>query len=317
MLLSALRLPNMPLTTPSARITAEQTGTLGAVVKELTKLSHSKTRGLVDHGCVSVNGVVCSAIATPVQIDDLVEVRYDPQQGYPEKKKAWTDRTFEIVHEDEHLIVVNKSAETLTVATDRDERNTLEKRLTHYFKQSGHNRKAFVLQRLDRGVSGLLVFAKSPRILAELQEQFKQHKPARIYTAIVAGVMNSAEGTFRSYLKTDKSLNQFSTRQADSGELAVTHYRVLEQLADTTVVEVRLETGRRNQIRVHFADQGHPVLGDSRYNPQHARHPRWKYRRLALHATSLSFVHPATNELLQFQTDLPREMQKFLGRKAT
>jgi 23S rRNA pseudouridine1911/1915/1917 synthase len=304
----------MPLTTLSAQVTEEQTGRIGAVVQALTKLSHSKLRGLFDHGCVTVNGKPCDVTGMQVRGGDKVQVRYDPQQGYPEKKKKWTDRTFQIVFEDEHLLVVNKSANVLTIATDHGERNTLENRLTLYLKRTGHKRKAFVVHRLDRGVSGLLVFAKSPQILSALQEQFKQRKPERVYIAIVAGHLKPASGTFRSYLVTGDNLDQFSTREPGQGELAITHYQTHKELPDTTVVEVRLETGRRNQIRVHFADHGHPVLGDPRYNRKLARHERWPKTRLALHATSLGFTHPATGKLMQFHAGLPNLMTRFIGK---
>ena len=304
----------MPITILTAQVTDEQTGRVGAVVQGLTQLSHSKMRGLFDHGCVTLNGKPCDENGKSVHPGDRVEVRYDPQQGYPEKKKKWTDRTFQIVFEDGHLLVVNKSANVLTVATDHGERNTLENRITHYLRRTGHKRKAFVVHRLDRGVSGLLVFAKTPKILAELQEQFKQRKPERVYVGIVAGHLKPAEGTFRSYLATGDNLDQFSTRVPGQGELAITHYQTRQQLGDTTVVEVRLETGRRNQIRVHFADHGHPVLGDPRYNHRLARHERWPKSRLALHAATLGFTHPVTRQTVQFHADLPNLMARFIGK---
>ena len=304
----------MPLATLTAQVTDDQTGRVGAVVQALTQLSHSKMRGLFDHGCVTLNGRPCEESGKQVRVGDHVEVRYDPQQGYPEKKKKWTDRTFQVVFEDEHLLVVNKSANVLTVATDHGERNTLENRLTLYLKRTGHKRKAFVVHRLDRGVSGLLVFAKTPKILAALQEQFKQRKPERVYVGIVAGHLQPAEGTFRSYLVTGDNLDQFSTHVPGQGELAITHYQTRKELADTTVVEVRLETGRRNQIRVHFADHGHPVLGDPRYNRKLAKHERWPKSRLALHATSLGFTHPTTQQPMLFHAELPNLMTRFIGK---
>ena len=230
------------------------------------------------------------------------------------RRKKWTDRTFSIVYEDQHIIVVNKSANVLTVATDHGERNTLVSRISHYLKHSSHQREAFVAHRLDRGVSGLLVFAKSPAILRQLQEQFKQRKPERLYIAIVAGILKPSTGTFRSYLETGDNLDQFSTRNESKGQLAITHYRVLKELRDTTVVEVQLETGRRNQIRVHFADHGHPVLGDGRYRRKEAMHDRWPTKRIALHAISLGFEHPVTGERLLFESELPKSMKRFIGK---
>jgi 23S rRNA pseudouridine1911/1915/1917 synthase len=222
------------------------------------------------------------------------------------------------VFEDSHLIVVNKAANVLTVATDRGgERNTLVSRVSHYLKHTGRRREALVVHRLDRGVSGLLVFAKSQRMLAALQAQFKERKPDRQYIAIVAGMLERESGTYRSHLATGKTLNQYSTRDESQGELAITHYRLQQKLADATVVEVQLETGRRNQIRVQFADHGHPVLGDPRYGRSRSHHDRWPDSRIALHALSLGFVHPATGKPMRFESELPKSMQRFIQEQAS
>lgn len=268
---------------------------------------------MIDHGCVSINGVRCGTVATPVAAGDVVSVRFDPTQRYREKKKRWDDRTFGIVFEDDDLIVVDKSAGSLTVPTDRNERNTLEDRVSVYLSHSRRKRQAWVVHRLDREVSGLLVFGKQEAIAERLIEQFKQRKPQRIYTAIVAGVIARDEGTFRSHLATGKNLDRYAAPPSSKTELAVTHYRVLRRMADTTLVEVKLETGKRNQIRVHFADAGHPVLGDPRYGTRKAKHPRWIRRRMALHATSLGFEHPVSGEAMAFESPLPAAFRKFLA----
>ena len=301
--------------TKIALVTDEQVGRVDRVVRALSGFSHRKLRGLFDHGCVRVNGEPCGDGGTRVGPGDRVEVSYDPQQGYPEKKRAWADAAFTIVFEDQYLVVVNKAANVLTVATERGgDEQTLVDRVSHYLKHTGRRREALVVHRLDRGVSGLLVFAKSQRMQRALQEQFKKRKPDRRYIAIVAGILPRAAGTFRSHLMTGKNLNQYSTRNETQGELAITHYQVQKRLADTTVVEVQLETGRRNQIRVHFADHGHPVLGDPRYGHSKSRHERWPDDRIALHAASLGFVHPATGKPLRFESELPKSMQRFMGR---
>ncbi len=307
----------MATTTKSTRVTDPPAASVGRVVAALTGLSNKKVRGMFDHGCVTVNGEPCSQAGQRVQPGDQVEVRYDPEQGYPEKKRAWEDASFSIVFEDAHLIVVNKAANVLTVATERGgERNTLVDRVSYYLKHTSRRREALVVHRLDRGVSGLLVFAKSQRVLAALQAQFKERKPERRYVAVVAGMLEREAGTYRSYLATGKGLNQYSTTDQSRGELAITHYRLQQQLADTSVVEVRLETGRRNQIRVQFADHGHPVLGDPRYGRSKSRHPRWPDSRIALHALSLGFVHPATGKPLRFESELPKTMQRFIHEQA-
>ena len=260
--------------------------------------------------------VPCETTAAPVVAGDVVSIRYDPTQRYHEKKKRWDDRTFHISFEDDFLIVVDKSAGSLTVPTDRHERNTLVERVSIYLSRSRRQREAWVVHRLDRDVSGLLVFGKHEPIANRLIEQFRQRKPQRVYTAIVAGVMSSDEGTFLSHLATGKNLDQFATRPSQKTETAITHYRVLRRMADTTLVEVTLETGRRNQIRVHFADAGHPVLGDPRYKTKQANHPRWIRKRIALHAKSLGFEHPVSGKAMTFESPLPSALEKFLARNA-
>jgi 23S rRNA pseudouridine1911/1915/1917 synthase len=303
----------MPLVTQSTRVTADLPPLAGRVVIALTGLSHNKVRGLFDHGCVTVNDQPCGEPRTPVQVGDEVAVKYDPAQGYPAKRRPWSDPSFSIVYEDAQIIVVNKAAKILTVATERGGNEaTLDQRVSYYLKNTGRRREAIVVHRLDRGVSGLLVFAKSQGVFRTLQEQFKAHKPERLYVAIVAGHMRRPNGTFRSHIGTGKNLTRFSTRDESQGELAVTHFEVKQQLADTSVVEVRLETGRRNQIRVHFAEHGHPVIGDPNYGHERAQHPNWRAERIALHAITLGFEHPITGKPLQFVSELPREMERFI-----
>ncbi|MCZ6652858.1 MAG: RluA family pseudouridine synthase [Planctomycetota bacterium] len=302
----------MAMTTLSTTIDAAGAGRVDLVVRALSGTSRGQVRGLVDHGCVSINGGPCETIAAPVAAGDIVSIHYDPTQRYHEKKKRQDDRTFSVSFEDDHLIVVNKSAGLLTVPTDRNESNTLVERVSIYLSHSRRIREAWVVHRLDRDVSGLLVFGKHKPIADRLIAQFKRRKPQRVYAAIVAGVVSSDDGTLRSHLATSKSLGRFSTRPSRKTEAAITHYRVLSRMSDTTLVEVTLETGKRNQIRVHFADAGHPVLGDPRYKTKQAMHPRWIRKRIALHAKSLGFEHPLTGQAMTFESPLPAALEKFL-----
>ncbi len=297
----------------TACVTEEQIGRVDRVVMGLTKLSNRVGRALFDHQCITVNGSECTDAGLRVNVGDTVEVRFDPARGYREKKKSLTDRTYSILFEDAHLIVVNKAAHVLTVATEHGERNTLVSRVSEYLRHTGRQREALVVHRLDRGVSGVLVLAKSTAIHRSLKEQFKERKPDRKYVAIVAGVVQPETGTIRSYLETGENLDQFSTRDPSKGQYAVTHYVVQKTLRDMTVVEVQLETGRRNQIRVHFADMGHPVLGDPRYGGKGSRHRRWVVDRMALHAVSLGLVHPATLESMTFDAEIPVCMRQIMG----
>ncbi|TWU36130.1 RluA family pseudouridine synthase [Novipirellula artificiosorum] len=303
----------MAVKTLSTTIAADSAGRVDLAVRDLVELSRSQVRGLVDHGCVTVNGVLCKNIGATVDAGDVVSVRFDPHQRYHEKKKTWEDRTFSVLYEDETLIVVDKSAGSLTVPTDNNEKNTLVERVSVYLSHSRGEREAWVVHRLDREVSGLLVFGKRKDIADALIEQFKQRKPERLYVAIVAGVMDRDEGQFRAHLATGNNLDRYITRPSADTEEAITHFRVLRRLRDTTLVELQLETGKRNQIRVQLADVGHPVLGDPRYQSRKAQHPKWIRKRIALHAKSLAFVHPASGETVTFESPLPSAMQKFVA----
>jgi len=248
-----------------------------------------------------------------LQAGDTLSIQYDPNRGYRAKKVAWDDRAFSIEYEDSQLLVVNKAAGVLTVPTAKGEVHTLAGRLSAYLSRSGRKKEVIIVHRLDREVSGLLVIAKSESVAQTLIAQFMDRKPQRHYAAIVAGVMVEDAGTYQTHLGTRKNLDRYSTTPSSETEMAVTHFTVQERLNDTTLIEVRLETGRRHQIRVHLAEAGHPLLGDPRYAAPSSQHPHWTARRIALHAQSLCIAHPQTGKELSFNTPLPIEMQKFLS----
>lgn len=300
------------------KVDAAAAGRVDRVVQQLTGLSRARVRGLFDHGAVMVNGQPCAQDFARVEAGDVVEVRYDPHNLPREAPRVWKDPAFAIVHEDEHLIVVDKTAWVLTVPEDgadpmdpssdpRRGTGTLVEAVRHYLERKGKGRRPVVVHRLDRGTSGLLVLAKDQETAGRLIVQFAAHQPRREYLALVAGVVEKDQGTFRSHLITTPDLKRRSTTTKGRGESAITHYRVEHRLPDVTVLRCRLETGRRHQIRVHLSEAGHPVLGDPRYLPQVARHPRWRAKRLALHATVLGFTHPATGDKLHFESPPPRE----------
>jgi 23S rRNA pseudouridine1911/1915/1917 synthase len=274
--------------------------------------SRSQVAALFDHGCVQLNGLAIHEPGRLLAVGDRVALSYDPQRRYRPLPRPRAHLGFTIVHEDPHLIVVDKPAGMLTVPTPRGERLTLRDRVRTYLRYVRKVPEAWVVHRLDRDVSGLLVLAKSAAVAQRLKQQFAAGKPLREYLALVAGHVRQEQGTFESWLATAKNLDRYSTRDPQHGELAITHWRVVARLRGATLVQVRLETGRRNQIRVHFAEAGHPVLGETRYRPDLAVHPDWSHGRLALHAHLLGLEHPASGELLRWHSPLPSEMQEFL-----
>lgn len=285
---------------------------LDLAVRNLSTLSREQVRGLLDHNCVKLNGSLNSEAGTPLSEGDRVDLSFDPHQRYHPKKKIRGGLGFGLVFEDRHLIVVEKPAELLTVPTPKNERGTLLERVATYVKLVSRGKGAFQVHRLDRGVSGLLIFGKTTALAQTLRDQFAMHKPEREYVTIVRGKLEQQEGTFESLLATDRDLNRYSTDDETIGQHAITHYRVVETLAGASVVQVWLETGRRNQIRVHFAEAGHPVIGDPRYEAERAADSRWPHQRIALHARLLGLTHPITGEALRFESPLPAEMKAYI-----
>lgn len=290
-------------------------GRIDRCVQELAGGSRSHATGLFDHDCVTLNGALEINPGKILCVDDQVQVTFEENRRYAPRRRPEQQRHrgFSIVFEDRHLIVVDKSADLLTVPTDGREPHTLLYRVNEHVRREGRGRGACVVHRLDRGVSGLLVFGKTKDDARLLQEQFRQRKPERQYDALVAGVLSQDSGEFRSFLATGKNLTRYSTDDEDEGQLAVTHYQVAERLPALTHVTVQLETGRRNQIRVHFAEAQHPVLGDHRYRPDLWSEIPWSHKRFALHASTLGFHHPISGESLQYTSPLPAEMTNFMN----
>jgi len=208
--------------------------------------------------------------------------------------------SIQIIFEDKDVIVVDKPEGLLTIATDKEKNRTLYAYLFEHVKSKKPPEMLFIVHRLDREASGLLVFAKSETAKHQLQQQFKEHTAGRTYLAIAEGHMARNQQTIESYLAENRMYRCYSTHDRSKGKRAVTHVKVLKRLAHRTLVEVQLDTGRKHQIRVHLAEQGHPIAGDraygSRTNP---------IRRLALHAAKLAFKHPRTGKLLEFVSAPP------------
>ncbi len=205
-----------------------------------------------------------------------------------------------LIHEDRDCLVVDKPAGLLTMATAVEKRRTLYAMLFELLRRRRPPERLFIVHRLDREASGLLVFAKSEEAKRRLQEQFKDHSAGRTYLAVTEGRIDRPSFTARSYLAENAIHRCFSTPNPAAGKWAVTHGRVLRASATRTLVELRLETGRKHQIRVHLAEQGHPIVGDPLYG--RGRSP---IRRLALHGMRLSFAHPFTGKVLTFESPAP------------
>jgi 23S rRNA pseudouridine1911/1915/1917 synthase len=205
-----------------------------------------------------------------------------------------------ILHEDIDVIVVLKSHGLLTVATEREREATAQAYLNDYLGAQARER-IHVVHRLDRETSGVLVFAKTFHAREQLKEQFAAHSVDRLYVAIVEGEIDPPEGTIRSHLFERKDLKMVSVEPRPDAKLAVTHYRTIRSNDKYSMLEVTLETGRKNQIRAHLSEAGHPVIGDRMYDA--TTNP---IDRLGLHAKLLGFTHPTTGKRLSFTAPMPK-----------
>ena len=215
----------------------------------------------------------------------------------------------EIVHEDESILVVNKPAGLLTIATDAEKTRTAYAQLNSYVRERSPrgDGRIFIVHRLDRETSGLLIFARTEAAKSSLQRHWKA--VTKKYHAVVEGIPEEPHGTLRSALvESDSSMRVHATDDPrDDAKFAVTHYRVLRKGAETALLELTLDTGRKNQIRVQLAEAGHPIVGDEKYGA--VTDPA---RRLALHATELNFRHPESGESLSFRSPLPDKLRSLL-----
>ena len=209
------------------------------------------------------------------------------------------DPRIRILYEDADLVVVEKAAHLLSVPTDEVRHENAEALLNAYTQ-------VLHVHRLDRDTSGVLVFAKNTHVRDRLQELFARHDIDRVYVAVVFGKLVPPSGTFRSFLSEDRDLRVRVVADASQGKEAITHYRTVASGRRYSMLEVTLETGRRNQIRVQLAHAGHPIVGDTMYGKGRDE----ELRRLALHAKVLGFVHPRTGEKVTFTADVPKEFRE-------
>ncbi|MBI4265242.1 MAG: RluA family pseudouridine synthase [Acidobacteria bacterium] len=230
------------------------------------------------------------------------------------RKRRRRSRGLDILYEDETLLVLNKPAGLLSVPLERRRGAASAYDLLEDHLRPRGKRRPLVVHRIDRDTSGLVIFAKTAFAQQGLKEQFERREPDRVYLAIVRGHPDPPQGTWRDRLVWDaKALIQRRTRQSDPrGKDAVSHYRVLESFPGASLVEVRLETGKRNQIRIQAQLRGHPLVGERRYGSG-AREPI-AFCRQALHAHRLAFSHPVDGRPLRFEAPIPADLEELLAR---
>lgn len=258
------------------------------------KESRNKIKSTLQGRGIKVNGKTVSQFDFALEPGMKVAVSKTKRN-----QQSFKSRYVKIVYEDRWLIVVEKNIGILSMAAGHSSLN-VKSVLDDYFRKSRQKCTAHVVHRLDRDTSGLMVYAKDIDTEQLLEHQWHQLVYDRRYVAVVSGEMAQDEGTVRNWLKDNKAYVTYSSPVDNGGKLAITHFHVLDRTTDHTLVEYKLETGRKNQIRVHSADMGHPVCGDVKYgngdDPLH---------RLCLHAWLLCFTHPITGEQMEFETPVP------------
>ena len=260
--------------------------------------SKTTLRQMLQNGRVRVNGEIEKNARREINAGDKVDVG-------PKDSRLQLPPELGLLHEDKDLVVVFKSHGLLTVATEREKDATAQAFLNEYLRQKGEGR-IHIVHRLDRETSGVLLFAKNFETRQKLKEKFAEHDMERVYVAIVEGKLDPPQGTIRSNLVEKKDLRMVSVKGLHrDAKLAVTHYRTIESKGPYSMLEVTLETGRKNQIRAHLSEKGHPVIGDRLYgsliNP---------IGRLGLHAKLLGFDHPTTGKRMTFTAPIPSSFRK-------
>ena len=270
---------------------------LDYIEQALDGISRTRAKAILSGGGVRVNRKNIRQFDLALQPGDRVEISKRKPKGELRSKFV------KIVYEDAHLVVVEKSIGILSMASAHHQ-FSVKKVLDDYFHQTHQKCTAHVVHRLDRDTSGLLVYAKTIEAEQILEHNWRDIVTDRRYMALVSGVMEQDQGTVQSWLKDNKAYFTYSSPVDNGGKFAVTHFRVMRRSDTHSLVELKLETGRKNQIRVHMQDLGHPVCGDIKYG--NGDDP---IGRLALHAYRLNFYHPITHELMQFETDVPRKFR--------
>ena len=264
------------------------------LIEQLKGKSRTTVKSLLAHRQISVGTHTVTQFDFPLEPNQLVTINWGV---VPEQTRL---RGVRILFEDPYLIVIDKEAGMLSIATAKEKLLTTYSILSSHVKKEDPTNRIFVVHRLDRDTSGVMMFAKSEKVQEIMQKEWQEAVIRRSYIAVVEGIVEKDEDTIRSFLKENKMLIMYSTKVPGEGDEAITHYKVLKRSEEFSLLEVELETGRKNQIRVHIKELGHPVAGDKKYGSKHN-----PLRRTCLHANILAFKHPITGEELSFETPPP------------
>lgn len=267
------------------------------LIANLKGLSRNKVKDTLHGRGIKVNGKIVTQFDYPLTRGMKLSV------SKSKKNDTFKSRYVNLVYEDPYLVVIEKKPGILSMAAGHKSLN-VKTVLDDYFRQTKQRCTAHVVHRLDRDTSGLMVYAKDMQTEQTLEHEWHNIVYDRRYVAVVSGEMEEDEGTIANWLKDNKAYVTYSSPVDNGGKYAVTHFHVLDRTTEHSLVEYKLETGRKNQIRVHSADMNHPVCGDVKYgngdDPIH---------RLCLHAYMLHFFHPVTRARMEFETPIPSQFR--------
>ncbi len=284
----------------------EPIGLLDFLLLKLSGQSRNNVKSLLTYKQVLVDGVVVTRYDHALQAGQTIRISRSVSRV---QKQA---NGLDIIYEDSDLIVINKPAGLLSIATDLEKEITAYHLLTEYVRMSTPKNRVFAVHRLDRDTSGVLIVAKNEKIKLALQDNWSDLVSVRGYMAVVEGRLSEKTGRIQSWLKQTKTMMMYSSDRDGDGLKAITNYQVIKENADFSLLDIQLETGRKNQIRVHMKDIGHNVVGDKKYGAK--TNP---LRRLGLHAYKLVLKHPFSNEVMSFEAKMPKSFLTLFNKSNT
>lgn len=271
------------------------------LLKTFSSQSRNSVKSLLSSHKVSVNGAPVSQYNFELVPKDVVYI-----SNSVIRKKSRSN--LPIIYEDDELIVINKPSGLLSVASDNEKSSTAHRMIADYVQQKDKHNRIFIVHRIDEDTSGVLMFAKNSKIQEALQDKWNDIVSKRGYYAIVEGKMDKKEDTIKSYLKKNSQNMMYSSKKAGDGQLAITHYKVIRESHGFSLLDVNIDTGRKNQIRVHLGEKGHYIIGDDKYG-----NPSNPLKRLGLHAYALEFKHPLTGKKMKFTAPMPKEFSLLMS----
>lgn len=264
--------------------------------------SRNNTKNLLAKRHILVDGALVTQFDYLLQPKQILHVMKESVSG-PVSKVKKSD--LKIIYEDDEFLVINKPSGLLSIATDNEVNNTAYRKAMDYVRERNKKNRIFVIHRLDKDTSGVLMFAKTKEVQDFMQEDWNKTVKKRGYMALVEGTFKEKEGTYKSYLMETRTHLMYSSNNKKDGELAITNYKVVKENKNFTLLDVHIDSGKKNQIRVQMKEHGHPIVGDDKYEA--SKNP---IKRLGLHAYEVEFVHPITKKVYHFTVDTPKDFYK-------